>query len=466
MRLDRRRLRTAWMLTDFDSSVNMTRALGRFLRGKDHRGLSIGPGSRRLANFASGLPSSVRRRLYRVTGAVQAIPQHQVRRISSDDIAHWATSQYRGGPYPAVLIGAPSGAAVHLAAALHAPFLLQTTLIAVRDAASDPDDPVGAMHRIGPLATQVADRNPDLAVYHMHDPAQDRPMLESMAYLRLKRLRLGRTYERFLEERLAPGGTIVLLDCTRHWRSTRVAERTYFQFGCLGGLSEEEYFHHGERIADYLAREGSGHKWAPPEPDGRRPEAEWGFHPAIRDDVEQVAERHGYRLHRLTFDEPQNLSPLVADLYRWWYRQRGLPADRLLVESYVQWDPLWTLRLAAVPFWMRFNMHSDFDDLQRYLQRSKPFDHIQVNLFSQGLWSPGVEPIAEWERLIRQHARVHGEIIGVDKNAFPADLGSTLRFQPAFASLPPRHPLPPPLDIEEIESFVSEHDRSPAVKWE
>ncbi|HEY9666433.1 MAG TPA: hypothetical protein V6C91_06485 [Coleofasciculaceae cyanobacterium] len=59
-------------------------------------------------------------------------------------------------------------------------------------------------------------------------------------------------------------------------------------------------------------------------------------------------------------DYPQDPSPFVAELYRWWYRQRGLPnadsgsaaENRLFIESFVYLQPWWTLRLGLVPFWM------------------------------------------------------------------------------------------------------------------
>lgn len=68
------------------------------------------------------------------------------------------------------------------------------------------------MHALAPTNRLIAANNPELAVYHMHDPAQDRPMVKAIAYLRLKRLRLGRTYERFLKQRLAPAATVILLE--------------------------------------------------------------------------------------------------------------------------------------------------------------------------------------------------------------------------------------------------------------
>ncbi len=291
-------------------------------------------------------------------------------------------------------------------------------------------------------------------------------MLEGMAYLRLKRHALGRTFERFLEERLSPGGTVMLVENSRTWRSRAVGERAYFQFGCLGGVSEEEYHDSGDRIAAYLAREGSPRRrWEPPQPDGRRPEAEWGFDPALRLDVERVVHRFGYRLSRLVVEEPQDLSPFVADLYRWWYRRRGLSGHRLLVESYAQWDPLWALRLGAVPFWCRFNMEPAYEQLEQYLNAVERYDHIHLNLFSQGLWSPGVVPVERWRELVTSAARVRGEVIGVDSAAYPLDTGSTMRYQPAFAALPPRHPLPAPLDVADIDRCLDAAGSSYGFTW-
>jgi hypothetical protein len=463
----RRRLRAARYLVDFDSGVNMVRALGRFLQGKDHGGLSMGPASRRLADLASSLPTQARRGTFSAMGLAQGIPLDQARRISADDVSQWVVRQYGPGPYPVVVVGAPSGGALHLAAALRAPYLPQTTLVAVRDLETHPDDPVGAMEALAPTARLVAQRNPEVAVYHMHDPAQDRPMVEGMAYLRLKRHTLGRTFERFLEQRLAPGGTILVTENTRTWRTRAIGQRSYFQLGSLGGVSEEEYHDSGERIARYLAAEDSPwRRWEPPEPDARRPEAEWGFDAAIRPDLERVASRSGYPLRRLVVNEPQELSPFVADLYRWWYRRRGLPAHRLLVETYAQWDPLWVLRLGAVPFWNRFNMEPAYSELERYLDDTEPYDHIHLNLFSQGLWSPGVVPVPRWRELVASAARVHGEVIGVDSSAYPLDSGSTMRFQPAFAALPPRHPLPAPLDLADIDRFLDASGSSYGLTWE
>jgi hypothetical protein len=462
-----RRLRAARFVTDFDSSVNMVRALGRLFEGKDHRGLSIGPGSRRLANLASSPSRQLRRFSFTGMGRAQGIPLDRTRLVDAEGIASWATQQYRRGPFDTAIIGSGSGAGLHLAAALGAPFLPQTTLVAVKDLTTHPDEPVGAMHALAPITRLIAGNNPEVAVYHMHDPAQDRPMLQAMAYLRLKRLRLGRSYERFLEQRLAPGATIIQLECGRTWRTRAVGERAYFQFGALGGVSEDEYHDSGERIAEYLEAEGSHRRnWRPPETDARRPEAEWGWDPTLAEDVEGLAQRNDYTLRRLTMEEPQDLSPFVADFHRWWYRRLGVPAGRLLAESYVQWDPYWVLRLGVVPFWLRFNMEPSYEELRRYLDNAESYDHIYLNLFSQGLWSPGVVPVRQWRELIESKAGEHAAIVGVDENTYPVDTGSTMRYQPAFEAMPFRHPIPPPVSSDDITLFLQESRKEyPTLRW-
>src|SRR5438552_951498 len=100
----------------------------------------------------------------------------------------------------------------------------------------------------------------------------------------------------------------------RAWPTTRFGERHVFQHGALGGASPDEYAHGGPRMEAYLRRYGiPKRRWDAPAADGHSPEAEWGFEPALRADVERLAQRHGWRIRRLVFEQPEALSPLVAD---------------------------------------------------------------------------------------------------------------------------------------------------------
>ncbi|MDA0563913.1 hypothetical protein LG943_06165 [Streptomonospora sp. S1-112] len=442
------------LLCDFDSSVTAVRAMGRFLRGRDFPGLGTGPGSARLGDLASALPEPARRRAFVLGGAGQARPAARIAALTGEDLAAWTADHYGPGPFPAVFVGSGSGAALHLAAALGAPVLPQTFLLPVR-ARLDPDDPRAALRHGRPLGRLLLDRNPDLDLCHMHDPNQDRAMVGRFMYFRVKRLRLGAVLTRFLRERLAPGGTVFVLDCPLRWPATVLGERQRFQFGALGGIPPHAYTEGGEPVARFLAEQGAAARtWDAPEADAERPEAEWGYDDALTADLRAVAAERGLRLRRVTVPEPELLSPLVAELYHWWYARLGLPADRLVVETYNQWEPYWAMRTGSVPFWLHFPTAPSRDRLADHLRAAPAYRDIHVNLFSNGLRSMGQLPAAEWGALARRHATGTGGLLGVNARAYPTDIGGLLRYRSAFAALGARQDLPPPLTLAELEEFL------------
>ncbi|MEU9247018.1 hypothetical protein [Streptomyces sp. NPDC048385] len=460
-----RRYRAARCLCDFDSSVAAVRAVSRFLRGKDFPGLGVAPGSACLADLIARLPSRARRRAFVLGARLQGAPVTRVSRLRAEDLAAWTADQYGPGAYPAAIIGSGSGAAVHLAAALRAPVLPQTYLVPVQ-ARIDPDRPRAALEAGLDLGRRLVEANPDLSLCRMHDPSQDRGMIVRFAYFRFKRLRLAATLEQFLEQRLAPGATIFILDATLTWPVSVLGERHRFQFGALGGMEPEEYRTGSERLARHLSEQGSGvRRWDAPPADGEHPEAEWGYDDTLTADVLAVAARCGYTVRRIRVGEPEHLSPLVADFHRWWYRRRGLPADRLLVETYNQWEPYWALRLGLVPLWLQFTARPSYDWLEQYLRRSDPYRRVDVNLFSNGLRSVGQVPAEDWGDIARRYATEAGGTIGVDEAAFPEDIGSTLRYGPALARLPQHHPLPPPVCVDELDEFLDQARHTPSAGY-
>lgn len=167
----------------------------------------------------------------------------------------------------------------------------------------------------------------------------------------------------------------------------------------------------------------------------------------------------------------RRLADVVSSLPgpRWWYRRRRMRADRLLAQSYVQWDPLWVLRLGMVPFWLRFPMRPSYELLRDYLAdvaaRDEPYAEILINLFSHGLRSPGLVPSEQWRKLAETYARRRGDLIGVDEDAFPVDAGSSVRYQAAYASLPQRHPLPPPLPVTDIAGTLGVTGSAYPIAW-
>ncbi|MFL5878535.1 MAG: hypothetical protein ACJ782_00230 [Actinomycetota bacterium] len=447
-------MRASRYVAGFDSAGAMLRALARFLHGRDFPALGNPRVLAPLLVAGNLLPARLRERLYAASGGLTAVPAERLGRPFVEEVAAWMTSRYPRRRFPLALIGSSNGAAVHLAAALGAPWLPQTFMVPVRNPGNDPDDPRRDLEWGRQPARALLEANPEVQVHHMHDPVQDRLMLEQMTYFRLKRLRLGPAYERFLREVLEPGGTLLLVDCRHTWPVTQVGDRHLFQFGAVGGATQEELFGGSDRVAAYLARYRTGlRRWDPPAPDGEAPEAEWGFEEALAADVERFAGEHGYQVARLGFDAPPDLSPLVADLYRWWYAERGLPDDRLLVESFILLEPWWTLAAGLVPLWTTFNTEDAAAPVERYLDQRPPFAEIHLTLFAHGVESVGLAPIQRWRAILGRASR-EGRFAGVDPRAYPRDFASFVRYHHALKRIGQRAPLPEPLPWASVEAFL------------
>ena len=155
----------------------------------------------------------------------------------------------------------------------------------------------------------------------------------------------------------------------------------------------------------------------------------------------------------------------MADLYRWWHRRRQLPANRLLVESFAMQEPTWTLRTGSVPFWTAFPIRKAADRLRAYLDGTEPFDEINLMLFSHGTESIGLEPISGWRDILGR-ARRKGQFIGVDPDEYPRDFATFIRYYPDLKKkVAARYPLPGPLTLGQVDTFLAEVGDRYAVKW-
>ncbi|HET9078084.1 MAG TPA: hypothetical protein VFN68_14200 [Acidimicrobiales bacterium] len=444
---------------DFDSATVMAAASARHLRGRGFPvlGKPFGELLRPVLVGLNHLPERTRRSIYRAGSGREGLPADVVSGVDADQLFRTVTDLFPRRRYPGVLIGSTPGSAVHLGAALGMPVLPQTLLLPLRHRRLGLDDPEADVAEARPAAEALLEANPDLVVHQMADPANDRLTLARFSYFRVKRTALGRPYEQFLSERVEPGGTVYVIESGHRWPTARIAERYFFQFGGVGGLSAEEYLDGGPRVEAFLAAQGSTRRsWSPPAPDADRPEAEWGLQPGLIDDVQRVATRLGLRVVRVAFDHADDLSPFVAELYRWWYRRLGRPDHRLFVESFVLVDPYWMLRAGAVPYWITFNAQPGLERLADYLRGAEPYDVIEATLISNGTWTPGLAGPDQWKDVLAC-ARRRGRLAGVDPERFPSDLAVFARYRDSLRRTRPRWPLPPPLEPTDLDGFAREH---------
>src|SRR5205823_6480378 len=183
-------------VADFDSSVGMVRALANYLHARDFPLLGTMPPSRApamkpAAAVVNALPDALKEQVYIWSGRFEAIAPRKLARANAEHVAEWITGLYPQRQYPAIAVGSANGALTHLWAALGIPWLPQTFLIPVARSGPQPDEPLEDVKWAEPWAAVFLKANPDVQLHHMHDPNQDRLMIQRMAYFRFKQLRLG-----------------------------------------------------------------------------------------------------------------------------------------------------------------------------------------------------------------------------------------------------------------------------------
>ncbi|MEM5436088.1 hypothetical protein [Paraburkholderia diazotrophica] len=448
----------------FDSAAGMAQALAATLHGKPF----VSPSQSRVQDWlmssANRLSPRARERCYSIGGMMEGIRRGQVRKLDIERIAEWVAGLYPQRQYDAAIVGSSNGALVHLAAALRIPWLPQTFLCPVRAPFRDPDDAQRGFKEGRPIVDALLAADERIAVHHMQDPNQDRLMLHAMHYFRLKHLALPLAYREFLLSSLRPGGTLYVNACTRAWPVTRTSSRSVYQFGATGGATEDEYLHGGPSVKASLARYGSKRAhWTPPAPNDIAPEAEWGFDERLMRDIEWLAAQMRWRIVEIRYEEPESLSFVTAAVYRDWYRDVGIVPRRLVVDSFLLMEPLTTMRLHALPFWLLFCVESSADALQRYLQTQPAFDEIDMMLFSHGVESIGYAPIDRWRALL-DTAKSEGRFAGVDEAHYPRDFATFARFGRALARLEPQFPTPPALTCARFEALLQQHGAAHRVQ--
>lgn len=452
-------------LAGFDSASTMVMALGDALHGEPFRALGNPPVLKPAARATRFLPKAMRGKLFIAFGATETVSPRGLGRFDLEQASRWVAGSYPDRTYAQMAVGSSSGALVYLGAALGMPMLPQTFLMPVRQRVH-PDDPYEALEKGRGPGQEFVAANPDIQLHHMHDAAQDRQMVRVLTYFRFKRRTLGAGYEDFLHQHLAPGGTLLLSECRASWDTNALGQRHVFQHGALGGATQEEFHHGGPRVAQYLHEHGSDiNRWQGPAPDSRSPEAEWGFAPALRDDVYRFARENNVGVRRLIFDEPDSISPMVADLYAWWYRRRNIPARRLFVGSFALNEPHWVLRTGSVPYWMFFNEENSMARLTDFLDEREDFDDIVLSLFQNGVETIGQPAGPEWQSIL-DRARGTGIYAGTALEEFPFDFAQYGMYDDALKQLSARYPLPGPLSWAEFEEFLAQAPEYDGVTWE
>ena len=406
----------------FDSATRTVREAARALGGRGRGPLeAYPPGARLFLGFIKLLPEALRVKAleWGISQSLGRSPQG----LLVDSLPRWCISQYPPRRYPAILVGSPGGAVAHLAALLQAPFLTSSFLLAFRHRI-DPDD-IGSYHRFGEEVAERLLEDGDFEAINHYDPLHDRSLIKYADFLRLRLVRLPRVYRDFIANSLAPGGRLILINCSYPWPQYRLGERSFLQVGGLGGVEPEEFLK----------------RWSLDLPLEERPESEWGCPVGLAEDLRRFAREQGIELLELEFDHPERYSLLA---YRA-YLAAGAREEELLLDCFTYISPYTNIAAGIPALWLPFNDRSSFEFARRFFE-GKRFRKIYLALVPSFARCGDTVPFTEWRELLQGKGRV--ELLGVDPRAYPADPLAPFAYSTKLERLRRRHRLDQPLHLE------------------
>jgi hypothetical protein len=421
----------------FDSGTRVVREVAEALNSPGRGILECYPGGSWLFLAAiSLLPENAR--ISAMSWGMRLGVGHPAQRaddVRLDALATWCVRQYSGTneKYPAILLGAPNGAVAHLAALLRVPFLTTSFCLTFRHPTTAAEDVTTQIQGAARLAATIADANPcgGYEIICHVDPIHDRPLVRFVHFVRVKLHEIPDCYLEFISARLAPGGTVILIDCDYRWPQYVLAERQYVQVGGLGAIRPEDY----------------AEQWPVDLPIEDRRESEWGCPEPFAEDVSRVADGLDLDLVILRYNHPASYSLLAHKAFS---ACPGARADLLLIDSFNHFSPQTNTATGIPPLWLPFNTTDGIDVASTVIARAKPRRVFLIPLPSFAE-SPDTVPLDRWSALLDPPSAI--ELLGTTPKWYPADPLAPYRLHRDLKDLRRRFALEVPLQME-LDDFL------------
>jgi hypothetical protein len=352
-------------------------------------------------------------------------------------VAEWITGHYPASGYPAVVLGSPHGAAVHLAAALGAPWLPAGFTVAVRWPGGRVGDWAGASRYGSDLVAELLAAHPEISVRQVHDPIGSGAPAASTVTLEIRWRALPAAYRR-----LVAGHPSLLVRDVRPWPVLRLGDRHTFQIGRPAhGWGFGRYDLDDRDFREHLTWLGED-RWARPDWNRSVGQAETAVEPGFVVGVRQTGPAHTGPAYQVLYARPDALSAGVADLYRSWLRAEG---DDCVVECDRLLDPWRVLAAGRTPYWCESASEPAVRAAEMWLAGSRPFDAVTVLPQPPGTVGGAHAGLDRW-RSVARFGRSRGEVsrqAAVRYPGLPLPTALAATIGPALRVVPP----PMPLDL-------------------
>ncbi|MEU4690116.1 hypothetical protein [Actinoplanes sp. NPDC023714] len=391
------------------------------------------------------LPEELRRAALAADAAEDALPETQVGQVDAEAVARWITGHHRSPSYPAVVLGSPHGAALHLAAALGAAWLPASFTVTVPWPGGSPENWQAAREYGTRLAQRLMAGNPGVSVRQVHDPVLRGSLCGATVSLHVRWCTLPGAYRSFLRERLVPGGASILVRDLRTWPMLGGPPGYTFQIGTpTSGWTANDHRGDSDAFIRLLHTIG-GADWTDP-PEGRPLHyAETSGEPDLEPELLEFAAKTGTAGHRMLYNDPQAFSAAVADLYRSRLRPRHGDGHALVTAGRMI-DPWQVLDAGLVPYWCESSSRAAAEAAELWLAGNPPFERVSVLPDPSGTRHGRLASSAHW-RSIARFGRGGGMVDGLVAGRYPmlpAAAGHASRFVRQAA---PASPRPDPIPV-------------------
>ena len=364
------------------------------------------------------------------------------------------------GRFPAILLGAGlGGAAAHLACTLGGPFLPMAFVYSLRGGAPD-GDVQRYYQQSAVLSLHLAGRIPQILTIQHFDPVHDGWLTRSLNHLRMKLIDLPPEYKEFIHQRLAPGGSLVYLECGAAWLRYRTGPRSVFQVGGWGDLSAGEFLSASDRLRQYAASAGMPcWDWRLPDlPLERGPESEWGCEPGFGEALQAFCDRHGYPLLRIALPDPHDYSRLGYFARLSQLEASSLAPAGVQIETFSQYDPTAALKAGLLPLWLVFNTQASMNFLKAMRPHFPPGKPVFFSALATFSRTPDMVPFTGWQDAL---AGLDIQLSGARSSHYPADTRAVVDWAEPLRQWAADHPqpVPQPLPTEKLAAIL---DHAPA----
>ncbi|AEV86984.1 hypothetical protein ACWT_5965 [Actinoplanes sp. SE50] len=429
--------------------------------------LSVPPGDRRDDTLSrvpvlgrhGELPDRARRAALTAEAAGEALPVALAGHVDAEAVARWVTGHHRSPRYPAVVLGSPHGAAVHLAAACGAAWLPTSFTVTLPWPGGDPGDWAAARDWGARLAGPILDRNPGVTVRQVHDPVSRGVLCGATVSLQVRWRTLPAAYRSFLTTR-GPDGVHLFVRDLRTWPVDGGPPGYSFQIGSpVAGGDPADYRGGDDAFGRLLHRIGAG-DWTDPPAGTPRHYAETSGEPGLEAEIRTVAAAGGSAGHRLLYSDPHALSAAVADLHRAWLSPPP-GARHALVGTGRMTDPWQAFDAGVVPYWCESSSHAAATAAEWWLAGSRPYDRITVLPDPPGTPHGRLAAPAHWRSIAAFAGRgAVGNLLARRYPTLPAAAGHATDYLRHATTAPGRRP---PIPAGEAVRHLSRHRTVPGL---